>query len=354
MNCLRSLLFSIYILFPAVNFYAQSGGDNTYDFLSITNSARVASLGGQQISLSDHDLNLVFHNPSLLTPEMNNHLVLNYINYFAGTNFGYVGYAFQPEKNFTLAAGIHYLNYGEFIAADINGIKTGTFKAADYALNLYGSVPLVDSLLRIGFNVKPIYSQYEAYSSVGLAVDAGITYTNTDKLFTAALVMKNAGSQITRYNPNQDFEPLPFEIQLGITKQLRHAPFRFSIIGTQLQKPNLLYETEQDKEEKIDPITGEEKSVDPLAQFADNFMRHVIIGVEFIPSKNFFVNFGYNYKRRQELKIDEQAGMVGFSFGAGIKVKRFRISYGRSSYHLAGGSNHFSITTNLSEFGSKL
>jgi hypothetical protein len=336
------------------NLFSQSGGDNTYDFLSITNSARVASLGGQQISIPDHDLNLVYHNPSLLRNEMSTHLVMNYINYFAGTNFGYVAYAFKSDKKYSLAAGLHYLNYGEFIAANDYGFKEGSFRAGDYALNLYWARPILDSTLSVGVNVKPIYSQYESYTSLGIAFDAGITYFNTEKLFTAALVIKNAGMQITRYNPNSKRESLPFEIQLGITQRLKHAPFRFSLIGHQLQKPDLLYQSEEDKEESIDLITGETKKQDPLALYGDNFMRHLIIGVEFIPSENFFVSLGYNYKRRQELKIEEKVGAVGFSWGFGFKIRKLRFSYGRSTYHLSGASNHFSITMNLSEFGTRL
>ena len=46
---------------------AQKGGESTYSFLGLTNSARVAALGGEVISLLDDDINLVFHNPALLT-----------------------------------------------------------------------------------------------------------------------------------------------------------------------------------------------------------------------------------------------------------------------------------------------
>ncbi len=348
-----SFVFCLLLFFPNM-LISQSGGNNTYDFLSITNSARVASLGGQLVSLQDKDINLVYHNPSLLTPAMSKQMAMNYINYFAGTNFGYVGYAWQPEKKYTLAAGLHYLNYGEFIAAEPTGIQTGKFRADDYALNTYWSRPLADSNWRVGVTAKAIYSQYEIYNSFGLAFDAGITYSNAEKLFSAALVMKNAGFQLKRYNPNDKHEPLPFEIQLGLTQQLRHAPFRFSFTAQQLQQFNLLYETETDKEENIDPLTGQPLPETPVADFADNLMRHFIIGMEFIPSKNFYVSLGYNYKRRQELKIDEMGGMAGFSYGFGLKIKKLRLSYGRSTYHLAGASNHFSLTLNLSELNQKL
>jgi predicted Na+-dependent transporter len=45
--------------------------------------------------------------------------------------------------------------------------------------------------------------------------------------------------------------------------------------------------------------------------------------------------------------------MVGFSMGLGLKVSKFHIAYGRSTYHLAGATNHFSLTTSLSEFYRK-
>ncbi|MBN1116305.1 MAG: type IX secretion system protein PorQ [Bacteroidales bacterium] len=332
----------------------SSGGDNAYDFLNVTNSARVASLGGQQISLCDDDLNLVFHNPSLLTPQMDNNMVLNYVNYFAGVNYGYAAYAWKPQKPYTLAAGIHYVYYGEFTETNASADITGTFRAADYALNLFYSRPVLDSLLNFGVNIKPVYSDLESYMSFGMAFDAGLTYHNPDKLFTAALVVKNTGLQIVKYYADQERENLPFELQMAITQELKHAPFRFSILGQQLQRPNLSYMSDIDLEKSIDPLTGEVREQDPLAGFADNFMRHIIFGMEFIPTKNFNVRVGYNYKRRQEMKLSDAPGTVGFSWGFGLKVSKFHISYGRASYHAARGSNHFSVAMNLSEFTTRL
>jgi hypothetical protein len=53
---------------------------------------------------------------------------------------------------------------------------------------------------------------------------------------------------------------------------------------------------------------------------------------------------------RRELSVDNFRSLAGFSFGAGIKINRFRIDYGRTNFHLAGGTNHLSISTNFSEF----
>ena len=50
-----------------------------------------------------------------------------------------------------------------------------------------------------------------------------------------------------------------------------------------------------------------------------------------------------------ELKFDDKLSTVGFSFGFGLKVKRFRIDYANSRFHLAGSSNLFSVAINLNE-----
>ena len=76
---------------------AQKGGESTYSFLGLTNSARVAALGGEVVSLADDDINLVFHNPALLSPGMHSNLSLNYVDYFAGVNYGYASYSHSVE-----------------------------------------------------------------------------------------------------------------------------------------------------------------------------------------------------------------------------------------------------------------
>jgi hypothetical protein len=328
---------------------AQIGGHYTYAFLNLTNSARVASLGGKSVSLSGDDLNMPFHNPSLLSSSMDQHLVLNYVGYFAGIKYGYAGYAHDLGNKGTFAAGMHYSNYGTFPAANEMGVITGEFRAAEYALNLIYSRK-IDSMLTVGVNVKPIYSNLETYNSLGLAADLGISYFNPDRLFTAAVVLKNMGAQIIKYYETADRENLPFEIQAGFSQKLIHAPFRFSLTMQHLQRFDLTYESTIENKNIYDPLSGDLKSSNKAEVIGDKLLRHAIIGMEFLPGENFYVNLGYNYQRRQELKVPVRVGMVGFSWGFGLKIKKYRFSYGRATYHLAGASNHFSLSVNLSEF----
>jgi len=65
----RTVLISLLILLSC-SLQAQKGGENVYSFLDLTNSARAAALGGQVISIADDDINFVYHNPALLSGEM--------------------------------------------------------------------------------------------------------------------------------------------------------------------------------------------------------------------------------------------------------------------------------------------
>ncbi len=347
-------LVTICFVFSFIGVFAQSGGDNTYDFLNLTSSARIGALGGQQISLYDDDLTLVYYNPSLLNGSMSNQVTLSYVNYLADINYGYASYARTFDKIGNFGFGIHYIDYGDFQEADEYANRYGSFGAREYSINAYYSRPILDSLLLVGGTLKAISSKLETYKSFGMAIDAGITYHNEDQLFTAAFVMKNLGSQFTTYYTGADHEPLPFELQLGITKKLKHAPFRFSILARHLETPNLRYKTEKQKEDEANPnVTTESKS--KMAKFGDNLMRHMVFGLEFLPTKNFHVRIGYDYKLRQELKIPDRTGFVGFSWGFGLKIYKFHISYGRAGYHLASGakSNLFTVNVNLSDFSKK-
>jgi hypothetical protein len=341
-----TIIILLLLQFQAV--MAQKGGESTYSFLGLTNAARVAALGGEVVSLMDDDINLVFHNPALLTPGMHNNLCLNYVDYFAGVNFGYASYGYALEGVGNFAAGIHYVNYGIFDRTDELGELQGTFRASEYAMNLVYSRSFLDTSLTVGVNLKPVFSSLEQYSSFGVALDVGATYFLRSSLTTFGLVLKNMGTQITSYTSRR--ESLPFEIQAGVTQALAHAPFRFTITFQNLERWDLTYSV---PDENNMVVSGNESQKSGFDLFADNLMRHTVIGTEFLLGKNLHIDLGYNYKRRKEMMVNARPGMVGFSWGFGFRVSKFHISFGRASYHLAGGTSHFSLTANLSEFYRK-
>ncbi len=344
---MRSLFFLVFCSFLIHPASTQVGGRGTYGFLNLPNSARVSALGGKLISIDDNDLNLVFNNPALLNREMTHDIVLNYVDYLTDINFGYFSYAYGPSGKNTYAFGLHYVNYGDFIAADQLGNITGDFSAAEYAF-MFSYSRQIDSSFRMGVNFKPVYSSLEKYNSFGVTLDAGLSYSSPDRLFNASLVFKNIGTQIVPYRKG-NYETLPFEIQAGVSQKLRHAPFRFILLLQHLQRYNLRYD-DPEGSEKIDPLTGEPVKENILDVFSDNMLRHALFGIEIIPVDALMIRIGYNYQRRKELQIEQKLGGVGFSWGFGLRISKFHISYGRATYHLAGATNHFSLSTNPGNF----
>lgn len=336
------------ILLLSLSIQAQLGGSRTYMFLNMSNSARVSALGGNYIPVYDHDITLAYSNPSLISPEMHNQFSLNYLNYFADVNAGFIAYGHDFKKAGTFVATLQFLGYGDFVERDEVGRELGSFKASEYALTIGWSKKLSDHF-QMGVNLKNIYSKLETYTSYGLAADVALSYINEEKWITSSLIVKNIGRQITNYT-NSGNESIPFEIQWGISKKFEHAPFRLVLLLNDLQKWDLTY-TDPNKEKETDPFTGETVDQNKGWDFGDQMMRHAVFGVELAPGKgNFLVQLAYNYRRRQELKIASRTAMVGFSFGFGIKISKFKLSYSHANYHLAGGTNTFTITTNFSDF----
>jgi hypothetical protein len=346
---IKSAFYIFILTLISVASVAQIGGSQTYEFLNLTYSARVAGLGGDFLAIKDNDLTLTLPNPSLITPEMNNYLSLNYVNYFTGPNYGNVMYSRYFKKTGSFVGSFQFINYGKFTAADESGIKTGEFSASEYALNI-GWARQLGPLFSIGANGKLIYSSLETYHSFGIAVDVAGTYFSKNKLFTASLIGRNIGVQIVPYRDGNR-EPLPFDLQAGVSAKLQHIPVLFSFLYDHIEKWDLSYDDPNDPNNQKDPITGETKTKSGAGQFADNLMRHIVIGTEVTIAKVLAIRLGYNYGRRQELKIYDRTGLSGFSYGLGLHIKMFEFSYTRATYQAGAlNPNYVTLTVSLDGF----
>ena len=326
---------------------AQDAGDNAFVSSQLIFSTRMGGLGANGHAIKDGDLNLGVYNPALLDSNNHNQFSFSYINYISNLNYGQVAYSRTYRNVGTFAASVNYMSYGKITETDIYGQELGQVDAGEYIVNLSGSRP-IDSLFTVGANVKFFYGQMAEYTSSALAVDLAGVYHNPKINTTMSLMLLNIGAPLSYYTES-DRPGMPFQIQFGIAHRLGKAPFRFSLVAENLQKWKLVNENESVEER--DPITGEitTKSKDT---FSENLMRHFVVGVEVLIGKNMFLRGGFNYRRRQELKAPDRTGLAGISFGAGIKIYKFHLSYSRATYNLAGASNHLTITTRFSDFAA--
>ena len=312
-----------------------------YEFASIPASARVAAMGGSPLAITEPDLGIAATNPAFLPYIENQNVAADYVNYISDISIGHASYCFTNSRvPGTMAVGIQYLNGGRNTRYDVYGNDAGSFSTNEYAFHLsYGR--RFDSCFAIGVTLKPVLSFVAGYSSVGLMADISASYTFNDGRTATSAMLRNAGSQLTAYN--EHYGRVPFEVLIAVSHQLEHAPFRLSVVLQQLQK----YRLNADSDNPAEPGSEVERDNITLPSFADNILRHCIFGVEAFPGKPVNLRAGFNYQRRQELKLKDAPGLAGVSLGFGLRLKRFSVEYAHARYTLAGSSNHFSVVVNL-------
>ncbi|NNC82487.1 MAG: type IX secretion system protein PorQ, partial [Flavobacteriales bacterium] len=326
--------------------HAQLGGNNAYMVTDLVNSARVAGLGGKFISVWDPDVDLALWNPALLDSVDGGQLSMNYGSIFADVGQASASYAHHQSEYGTWAAHLNYLSYGDFSERDEFNQELGTFSASDLVLTLSHGRS-IDSLFRVGANIKFIHSQLEQYRSSAIAADLAATYRSKNQDFMMGLVVRNLGVPLSQYTEGVK-EQLPIGIDLGLTKRLSRSPLRMTLTFSDLQQWDLSYIDPADIGQ-TDPLTGEEIPVEE-ADLAEQILLHVNGSMEFLLGENFHLRLGYDFRRRSELALSNRPGGAGLSWGLGLKIARMRISYGRVVYNQAGATNHIGLNLRWADF----
>jgi hypothetical protein len=341
------ILFFLYILFPCKReAYAQTlGGSTIYNFLKLSNTPQLTALGGINITNQTADVGLAFNNPALLRTSMHTHAAFVFNSFYAGIKNYHVMAAFRHEPlKTTFAAGVNYFSYGSVAETDMMGNVMGNFRPADYVVQVSATRQYMERW-HYGATLKFIHSAYGVYRSSGVALDAGVTYTDTAHLLQASLVAKNMGGQIKRYAGSSSGD-LPFDLQLGISKRLANAPLQFSATLFQLHQFNTRYnDTLFNNEEGVNREGKEKKYI------FDKIFRHVVLAAQIYIGDKVEITTGYNYLRRKELNIGNAGnGLNGFSIGAGVLFKKIQIRYARSYYQNNSSYNQFGLNLRLNDY----
>ena len=293
---MKKVVFPLFGLLFATSSWAQES-QTEYNFLRIPVSAHAAALGGDNISIIENDASLIFSNPALLCNVADKQIGLNYMNYMQGANTLSASYNFGVMDRGSLAVSAQYMDYGQMKEMNPEGIQTGDFKAKDISMAGYFSYMLSD-YFSAGISAKFITSYIGNYNSIGVGVDLGANYYNADKEFSVSAVIKNLGGQVKAYN--EDYEAMPIDMQIGISKRLVNTPLRLN--GTLVN---------------LNHLKGKLKD-------------HLVIGADLLLSENIWVGFGYNFRRSSEMSIgtgdNESSHGAGFSLGAGINLERFKVN----------------------------
>jgi hypothetical protein len=294
-----------------------TGAENsTYVFLRNDASARAAGLGGSFVSIVN-DPNGIFVNPAIIGTLDSREISIGFFKNLVDINAGNACYGQHVEDFGWVGAGIQYVNYGSMTQTDESGNRLGTFSANDLALTVNYSNLMYDNLT-YGINAKFIFSSIAEYRSTAIAFDVGLLYSMPEKLLTFGLSATNIGRQTNSYIDTR--EALPFNISIGVSKQLEHLPLLMCINFHRLNDADLSF-------------------IDHLKSFS--------LGGEFTLSSVIKLRVGYNNQRRQDLKLGTSSGMAGFSLGGSIFVKGYVVDYAYNSFGAVGATHRISLSTSF-------
>ena len=312
---LSAALFSIFhfLIFSLSAFSQES--TTSYNFLRLPVSAHVAAVGGDNITLTDDDPALIFHNPALINGVSDKSINLNFMTYMEGAKTASAAFMKGAGDRGTWGVTAQYMDYGEMKQTTPEGEDLGTFSARDIAVGGTFAYALTNELSG-GITAKFITSYISGYNAFAVAVDLGLNYFNEDIDLSLSAVARNLGGQVKAYDDH--FERIPLDLQIGATKRIGQSPFRLSA------------------------------TLSRLNDWSEGFGHHFALGADVLLGHNIYIAAGYNFRRADQMKINDNEGSsshgAGFSAGAGLQLERFKLHVAYGKYHVSASS----ILINLS------
>lgn len=312
----RVVLFTV-LLFSVLLVEAQES-QTVYNFLRLPVSAHIAALGGDNSTIIEDDATLIFHNPALINNVTDRTMNLNLMTYMEGSTSASASFIRAAGERGSWGVTGQYMGYGTMKETTVNGQQTGEFSAKDIAVG--GTVAYaLNEKFSGGITARFVASYIGSYNSLGAAVDLGLNYYDDKNELSISAVAKNLGGQLSAYE--DDFERMPLDLQLGITKRLIGSPLRLSA------------------------------SIIRLNDWEYSIGKHLVIGADLILSPQFYIAAGYNALRASEMKISEDDGAsahgAGLSIGGGLMLERLKINIAYAKYHVSSSSLLFNLAYNL-------
>lgn len=313
-SMMKRAILSLLLTVSAVVVYGQEAKE-VYSFLRLPVSAHVAALGGDNITLSDDDATMIFHNPALINNVSDKTINLNFMTYMEGTTTASASFVKAAGDRASWGVAAQYMSYGEIKETTNSNQVTGAFTPKDIALSGTFAYMLSDEISG-GITARFISSTIASYNSAAVGVDLGLNYYHEDLGWSVSLVAKNLGGQIKAYD--EDFERIPIDLQLGVSKAFTGSPITLHAAMARLHN------------------------------WDQGFIKHLSVGADIQLGKSVYVAAGYNFRRSSEMKItlsedDASNHGAGLSLGAGLQLQRFKLQMAYAKYHVSS----YSLLVNL-------
>lgn len=330
MPSLRLVLGSLFLLVALVLAHpeearAQASSTLTsFPVLTLESSARAAALAGASGAVNDGDVNGLFYNPALLSPEAHQTASLSYLNHLSDINAGAVAYSRTVERiGTTVGAGVRFVHWGDFDGRDAQGNPTGTFRAGDVALTVTAA-QAAGERTRYGISVHAVHSGLETARATALALDLGTRYRIAERDFMLSGSVRNLSIVVDDFGPAET--TLPADVRVSLSKGLAHLPLRLMVTAYDLNNTGT-------------GVVGGET--------LDHVLAHLLVGGELTLSDVLQLRAGYNHRRSTELALADRLDLAGLNLGFGIVLSRLSVDYAYSSWSTLGGLHQFTLRTRL-------
>lgn len=314
---MKKVVFTLIgILFALLSSAQES--QEVYTFLRLPVSAHAAALGGDNITISDDDPTMIFHNPALISNTSDKSINLNFMTYMEGSKSASASFIKAWGERATWGVSAQYMDYGSMKETTIDNIEVGTFSAKDIAIA--GTFAyLLGNRWSGGITLRVISSSIAGYNSMAIATDLGLNYLDDERGWSISAVAKNLGGQVKAFQDT--YEKIPFDLQVGVSKEFNAAPLRFSATFSRLNR------------------------------WDTSFIQHLAVGADVFIGESVYIAAGYNFRRREEMKISEgdssSSHGAGLSIGAGLTLKRFKLGIAYAKYHVSASSLLINATYSL-------
>lgn len=314
---MKKVVFALFGILFTLMMKAQESQE-VFTFLRLPVSAHVAALGGDNVTIDDDDPTLIFHNPALICNTADKSINLNFITYMEGAKTASASFVKAWGERATWGVCAQYMNYGSMKEMTPDNIELGDFSAKDIAVA--GTFAyLLSNRWSGGVTLRFVSSSIAGYNSIGIASDLGLNYFDEERGWSISAVAKNLGGQVKAYQ--DEYEKIPLDLLIGVSKRLNAAPIRFSATFSRLNR------------------------------WDTSFIQHVALGVDVFIGENIYIAGGYNFRRRDEMKVSDGDGSsshgAGLSVGAGLSLKRFKLNVAYAKYHVSASSILINATYSL-------
>ena len=318
------------------------GGRSAFNFLNIPTDPLLTGAGNINASYSVNEVGLTANNPSLLNVQASTQFQVSFSSYFKGIkSYSATGAYYDVKTKTTFGGHVNLIDYGSIIETDASGLSYGQFRPKDFVIQLEAARSYLENW-SYGVSLKFINSIYGQYKANAIALDVGVLFSDSLHNFSASILAKNMGFQITSFSGEK--EDLPFDLQIGITKKLQNAPLGISLTAYHLNKFDLVYS--DSVYNNVNEYQNHQSSVNKI-------LNHFVIAGHIFIGKNLEAILGYNHLKRMELNMGlSNNGLNGFSTGIRLLYQNLQVLYARSNYQKSIALNQIGINLKLNTFYS--